>query len=333
MLGHSCALPRTRSPKLCTVAVGQGTKVNSGDSGGLFSHGLVREVSGQSDLVEASSSMPHRSGERPVVPGKRPSHDPTILQHIEGSQQQSVGHEPAVANRFRGSGWEREASGSDYPPNFAAASCPPESFALNSTNSVLQRKEDQGASDEGDALDATNDSLLYDRRNGNTLGSIGPKASSSGSKAQQQGSLFAGDAERAAERAANGVTAVASAVTAAIEEQRQIDGNHERNGCEEETSRVTTSTSGRWSRRIAFVFRTVQIWTFLFQVLFKLLRQKLVPQDDASMSIRRRELGRYLCRAFLKLGPTFIKIGQVGWLSHFCSRSNDRPRWKGKSLI
>lgn len=326
MLGHSSALPRTRSPKLCTVAVGQGTKVNSGDSGGIFSHGLIREVSGQSDLVEASSSIPHRAEEQRVVPGKRSSHDPTILRHVEGSQPQSVGHEPAVAKHFRENGWEGEASGSDYPSNFAAAGCPPESLASNSKNSVLEGKEDQGASVEGDALDATNDSLLYDGPNGDTLGSIEPKASS-GSEARQQGSLFAGDAERAAERAANGVMAVASAVTAGIEEQRQIDGNHERNGREEEKGGVTTSTtSRRWSRRIAFVFRTVQIWTFLFQVLFKLLRQKLVPQDDASMSIRRRELGRYLCRAFLKLGPTFIKIGQVCWLPDFCSRSTDLPR-------
>lgn len=57
--------------------------------------------------------------------------------------------------------------------------------------------------------------------------------------------------------------------------------------------------------------RTVQIWAFLFHVLIKLLRQKLVQRDEARMSARRRKLGRYLCQAFLKLGPTFIKIGQL----------------------
>ena len=71
------------------------------------------------------------------------------------------------------------------------------------------------------------------------------------------------------------------------------------------------SLTRRWKRRVTFVARTVQIWAFLFHVLIKLLRQKLVQRDEARMSARRRKLGRYLCKAFLKLGPTFIKIGQV----------------------
>ncbi|CAN0340900.1 unnamed protein product, partial [Hapterophycus canaliculatus] len=70
----------------------------------------------------------------------------------------------------------------------------------------------------------------------------------------------------------------------------------------------------RWRRRVVFAARTVQIWAFLFHVLIKLLRQKLVQMDEARMSARRRKLGKYLCKAFLKLGPTFIKIGQVFWL-------------------
>lgn len=73
----------------------------------------------------------------------------------------------------------------------------------------------------------------------------------------------------------------------------------------------------RWRKRASFVTRTVQIWAFLFHVLLKLLRQKLVQRDEARMSARRRKLGKYLCQAFLKLGPTFIKIGQVCSLCFF----------------
>lgn len=74
------------------------------------------------------------------------------------------------------------------------------------------------------------------------------------------------------------------------------------------------SLGGHWKRRVTFVVRTVQIWAFLVHVLLKLLRQKLVQKDEARMSARRRKLGKYLCKAFLKLGPTFIKIGQVRFL-------------------
>lgn len=71
------------------------------------------------------------------------------------------------------------------------------------------------------------------------------------------------------------------------------------------------SLGRRWKKRVTFVVRTAQIWAFLLHVLLKLLRQKLVQKDEVRMSARRRKLGKYLCRAFLKLGPTFIKIGQV----------------------
>ena len=84
------------------------------------------------------------------------------------------------------------------------------------------------------------------------------------------------------------------------------------------------SLERRWKKRVIFVLRTVQIWAFLVHVLVKLLRQKLVQRDEARMSARRRKLGRYLCKAFLKLGPTFIKIGQVLYTA--ITSSADRVR-------
>lgn len=113
--------------------------------------------------------------------------------------------------------------------------------------------------------------------------------------AAERSSIFAGDAERAEAGALEAAAARARA--------EEIEAGEEVG--------VPYTMAGRWKKRVTFVVRTVQIWAFLFHVLVKLLRQKLVQQDEERMSTRRRKLGRYLCRAFLKLGPTFIKIGQV----------------------
>ncbi|CAN0046399.1 unnamed protein product, partial [Ectocarpus sp. 12 AP-2014] len=118
--------------------------------------------------------------------------------------------------------------------------------------------------------------------------------------------LFGGEQETAQSSSSKAkakakAEALAVAVAAAASEVEE----------EEEDDEAQLSFSARWRRRINFAARTVQIWAFLFHVLIKLLRQKLVQMDEARMSARRRKLGRYLCRAFLKLGPTFIKIGQL----------------------
>lgn len=94
-----------------------------------------------------------------------------------------------------------------------------------------------------------------------------------------------------------------------VESVLDVDVN--RAADETEGGRESLSLTKRWRKRVGFVIRTVKIWAFLFNVLVKLARQKLVQRDEERMSQRRRKLGRYLCRAFLKLGPTFIKIGQV----------------------
>lgn len=113
--------------------------------------------------------------------------------------------------------------------------------------------------------------------------------------------VFGGDVERAQSAAAAKAKAEAAAVAKAAAEVEE----------EDEDDEACLTLTARWRRRITFVARTVQIWAFLFHVLIKLLRQKLVQRDEERMSARRRKLGRYLCKAFLKLGPTFIKIGQV----------------------
>lgn len=125
--------------------------------------------------------------------------------------------------------------------------------------------------------------------------------------------VFGGDVERAQSEAAAKAKAEEVATAAAELEE------------EDEDDEACLTLTARWRRRITFVARTVQIWAFLFHVLIKLLRQKLVQRDEERMSARRRKLGRYLCKAFLKLGPTFIKIGQV------CASQTTKKSLPGRS--
>lgn len=120
----------------------------------------------------------------------------------------------------------------------------------------------------------------------------------------QTGSL-AGDFER-------DIDAAGSVAATKPEEETKVGEGMVRGKGEVSVSTASRVSLGRrWKKRVTFVVRTAQIWAFLLHVLLKLLRQKLVQKDEVRMSARRRKLGKYLCKAFLKLGPTFIKIGQV----------------------
>lgn len=136
--------------------------------------------------------------------------------------------------------------------------------------------------------------------------------------------LFGGDVERAQQSSAAAAAAEAATEEALAKAAAEVEEEEE-----DDEARLTFTT--RWRRRITFVARTVQIWAFLFHVLIKLLRQKLVQMDEERMSRRRRKLGRYLCKAFLKLGPTFIKIGQVCAVCHpVCRLGQSKRRVGGK---
>ncbi|CAM9129363.1 unnamed protein product [Chrysoparadoxa australica] len=68
----------------------------------------------------------------------------------------------------------------------------------------------------------------------------------------------------------------------------------------------------RWVKRVKAVLRTMKIWGFLFVVLLKLGALRLAGnEDEESRSHRARALAKFLCSGFLKLGPTFIKVGQL----------------------
>ncbi|KAG5178472.1 ABC1 family-domain-containing protein [Tribonema minus] len=80
-----------------------------------------------------------------------------------------------------------------------------------------------------------------------------------------------------------------------------------------EVAAAGVAPEGVWAKRIWTVRRSLRIWVFLVRSLVKVFmlksREKRATPDVASAL--RREFARYLCRSCLRLGPTFIKVGQL----------------------
>jgi predicted unusual protein kinase regulating ubiquinone biosynthesis (AarF/ABC1/UbiB family) len=90
-----------------------------------------------------------------------------------------------------------------------------------------------------------------------------------------------------------------------------------------EPASTTTSTpyaepGGRWSKFKSYstIQRTLEIWTFAIQLFFKLwlVNQKWTygkqGMTEAAVSAKKTELATWLKDGLVRLGPTFIKIGQ-----------------------
>ncbi|XP_020110266.1 uncharacterized protein LOC109725478 isoform X1 [Ananas comosus] len=80
---------------------------------------------------------------------------------------------------------------------------------------------------------------------------------------------------------------------------------------------VSVSPGGRWNRFKTYstIQRTLEIWGFVFLFLFKawLNNQKFSYRGgmtEEKKVIRRKTLAKWLKESILRLGPTFIKIGQ-----------------------
>ncbi|RWR93068.1 UbiB domain-containing protein [Cinnamomum micranthum f. kanehirae] len=80
---------------------------------------------------------------------------------------------------------------------------------------------------------------------------------------------------------------------------------------------VSVAPGGRWNRFKTYstIQRTLEIWGFVFTFLFKawLNNQKFSypgGMTEEKMVVRRRALAKWLKESILRLGPTFIKIGQ-----------------------
>ncbi|XP_066321905.1 protein ACTIVITY OF BC1 COMPLEX KINASE 8, chloroplastic-like [Miscanthus floridulus] len=83
------------------------------------------------------------------------------------------------------------------------------------------------------------------------------------------------------------------------------------------TGEVSVAPGGRWNRFKTYstIQRTLEIWGFVFTFIFKawLNNQKFTYRGgmtEEKKIIRRKVLAKWLKESLLRLGPTFIKIGQ-----------------------
>ncbi|XP_004502860.1 protein ACTIVITY OF BC1 COMPLEX KINASE 8, chloroplastic [Cicer arietinum] len=86
---------------------------------------------------------------------------------------------------------------------------------------------------------------------------------------------------------------------------------------EKEQVEVAVAPGGRWSRFRTYstIQRTLEIWGFVVSFIFKvwLSNQKFSYKGgmtEGKKTLRRKTLAKWLKESILRLGPTFIKIGQ-----------------------
>ncbi|XP_021274475.1 uncharacterized protein LOC110409453 [Herrania umbratica] len=132
----------------------------------------------------------------------------------------------------------------------------------------------------------------------------------------------------------NGAAAVTAAVTAAevvvVEEEGVVSEAARKKRLEDigkeeawfkrsaqEQAEVSVAAGGRWSRFKTYstIQRTLEIWGFVLTFIFKawLNNQKFSYQGgmtEEKKVLRRKALAKWLKESILRLGPTFIKIGQ-----------------------
>jgi len=85
----------------------------------------------------------------------------------------------------------------------------------------------------------------------------------------------------------------------------------------EQLPQVSVAPGGRWNRFKTYstIQRTLEIWGFVFTFIFKawLNNQKFTYRGgitEEKKKMRRKVLAKWLKESILRLGPTFIKIGQ-----------------------
>ncbi|CAA0823565.1 ABC2 homolog 13 [Striga hermonthica] len=100
-----------------------------------------------------------------------------------------------------------------------------------------------------------------------------------------------------------------------VEEIGQEDAWFKRKG--QDQVEVSVAPGGRWNRFKTYstIQRTVEIWGFVFSFIFKawLNNQKFSYRGgmtEEKKTKRRKVLAKWLKESILRLGPTFIKIGQ-----------------------
>lgn len=129
----------------------------------------------------------------------------------------------------------------------------------------------------------------------------------------------------------NGAAAVSAAEVVVVEEGERVVSEETRKKRVEEIGKeeawfkrstkeqveVSVTPGGRWSRFRTYstIQRTLEIWGFVITFIFKawLNNQKFTYRGgmtEEQKLLRRKALAKWLKESILRLGPTFIKIGQ-----------------------
>ncbi|MED6160002.1 Protein ACTIVITY OF BC1 COMPLEX KINASE 8, chloroplastic [Stylosanthes scabra] len=132
----------------------------------------------------------------------------------------------------------------------------------------------------------------------------------------------------------NGAVAAEAEVTVVLEDSGEIESRRKEDGRKKRVEEigkedawfkqtgngaveVAVAPGGRWSRFKTYstIQRTLEIWGFVFTFIFKawLNNQKFTYKGgitEEKKTLRRKELAKWLKESILRLGPTFIKIGQ-----------------------
>ncbi|XP_031495034.1 protein ACTIVITY OF BC1 COMPLEX KINASE 8, chloroplastic [Nymphaea colorata] len=166
--------------------------------------------------------------------------------------------------------------------------------------------------------------------NGSAYSYGGRVESSNGSlKLDSNGTLSTNGAANGAVNGAlvkySGGNGAATATETVVEEKEEKRKTVEEIGQEEawfkraqrEKLEVSVAPGGRWSRfkTYSVIQRTLEIWGFVITFLFKawLNKQKFTYRGgmtEDKVVQKRKELAKWLKESILRLGPTFIKIGQ-----------------------
>ncbi|KAL1326920.1 hypothetical protein HN51_037042 [Arachis hypogaea] len=132
----------------------------------------------------------------------------------------------------------------------------------------------------------------------------------------------------------NGAVAAEAEVTLVLEDSGEMESKRKEDGRKKrleeigkedawfkqtgnEPVEVAVTPGGRWSRFKTYstIQRTLEIWGFVFTFIFKawLNNQKFTYKGgmtEEKKTLRRKDLAKWLKESILRLGPTFIKIGQ-----------------------
>ncbi|KAL2652860.1 hypothetical protein R1flu_020988 [Riccia fluitans] len=220
--------------------------------------------------------------------------------------------------RYRGSGragnWRRLAA------EFRRARDGSSIVSGSLERQVVETGNGSGRSGNGVAYEAFDKVVPQGTNGAATVSSNGAaKSSSNGATMSRNGSVVAEPvvSVKTSNGAASKITqnVITSKKSGKVEDIGQEEPWFKRG--DRQNVQVSVAPGGRWNRFKTYstIQRTLEIWGFVVAFLFKwwLIKQKFMykgGKTEEKVKEKRRALAKWLKEGLLRLGPTFIKIGQ-----------------------